>query len=71
MPDSTTPGTNGATEISFGLGQPIAGVVETLTARGVTFPDGILDDGPVKLAYFKDVDGSRMCLCEYEGGKQG
>lgn len=67
-PDSPTPGSRGGTQVTFGVGQPIAKVVETLTARGVGFPCGIVDDGPVKLAFFTDVDGNEMYLCEYLGG---
>ncbi len=68
-PESPTPGARGGTHVTFGVGQPIAKVVETLTARGVSFPCGIMDDGPVKLAYFTDVDGNEMYLCEYSGGE--
>lgn len=51
--------------MTFGLGQPIDAVVKTLESRGVQFPEGIVADGPVKLAMFRDPDGNVMYLCEY------
>ena len=64
-PESPKPGAAGATQVTFGVGQPIERVVETLAARGVGFPHGVVADGPVKLAFFRDVDGNEMYLCEY------
>jgi catechol 2,3-dioxygenase-like lactoylglutathione lyase family enzyme len=64
-PESPTPGTPGATRVTFGVGQAIERVVETLAACGVEFPHGIVGDGPVKLAFFRDLDGNEMYLCEY------
>lgn len=62
------PGTHGSIEIGFGLTRPIEEAVAELESRGVTFKavDGktIVDDGPVKLAFFTDPDGSALYLCE-------
>lgn len=65
-PNSPKPGTPGSIQISFGVNGRIEEVVEELTRRGVTFPGPIINDDPVKLAFFTDPDGNELYLCEYK-----
>jgi len=67
-PRSPKPGTPGSIQISFGVHGKIDDVVDELTRRGVSFRGPIIDDDPVKLAFFTDPDGNELCLCEYTGG---
>ncbi len=68
-PKSPKPGTPGSIQISFGVNGRIEEVVEELTRRGVTFPGPIINDDPVKLAFFSDPDGNELYLCEYNAGQ--
>ncbi len=66
--NSPAPGTPGCIQIGLEVDGPIERVVETLRDRGVQFRtvDGrvVLDDGPIKLAFFADPDGTELYLCE-------
>jgi catechol 2,3-dioxygenase-like lactoylglutathione lyase family enzyme len=67
-PRSPKPGTPGSIQLSFGVHGKIEDVVAELTQRGIEFPDGIINDDPVKLAFFTDPDGNELYLCEYNPG---
>ena len=58
------PGTPGATQIGLLVDEPIDDVVSQLKQRGVQFTGPVVDDGPVRLAYFADPDGNVYYLCE-------
>ena len=66
------PGTAGAIQIGLNVVQPIERVVESLQTNGVAFVQRhgrtIVDDGPVKLAFFHDPDGTELYLCEVVHG---
>jgi hypothetical protein len=66
------PGTAGSVQIGLNVTAPIEEVVETLRARGVVFDEhegsAVIDDGPVKLAFFHDQDGTELYLCEVQAG---
>lgn len=38
-----------------------------LKKRGVVFESDVVDDDPVKLAFFGDPDDNELYLCEYKG----
>ena len=42
----------------------IAEATATLTAEGVRFPSGVVDDGPIKRADFSDPDGTPLYLVQ-------
>ncbi|WP_175558696.1 VOC family protein [Arthrobacter sp. ok362] len=63
-PRSPVPGTPGAITVGFGVDEPIEKVVSTLESHGVLFHGSIIDDGPVKLAFFTDPDGNELYLAE-------
>jgi catechol 2,3-dioxygenase-like lactoylglutathione lyase family enzyme len=67
-PRSPKPGTPGSIQITLGVHGSIDDVVATLTHRGVSFDGPIIDDDPVRLAFFTDPDGNELHLCEYTGG---
>jgi catechol 2,3-dioxygenase-like lactoylglutathione lyase family enzyme len=58
------PGTHGSISIGLNVTRPIEQVVTTLKQRGVTFHGPVVDDDPVKLAFFGDPDGNDLYLCE-------
>ena len=64
-PDTPSPGTSGSIQIGLNVARPIEEVVEELKRRGVTFRGPIIDDDPVKIAYFGDPDGNDLYLCQY------
>ena len=66
-PHSPKPGSRGAIQVGFGLDQPLDQVVKTLQGKGVAFRGPIVDDPPVRLAFFGDLDGNDLYLCEYGG----
>jgi len=57
-------GTTGAVTVGLSVDEPIDRVVAVLLARGVTFRGPVVDDGPVKLAFFTDPDGNELYLAE-------
>lgn len=57
-------GKRGSISIGFQTDEPIAGVVDTLTKQGVTFPAGIIDDTQVLIAPFADPDGNELYFAE-------
>jgi len=65
---SPAPGSDGATQLGLNVGRPIDVVIAELAARGVSFvrngPGIVVDDGAVKLAFFRDPDGNLIYLCE-------
>jgi catechol 2,3-dioxygenase-like lactoylglutathione lyase family enzyme len=63
---SPKPGVNGSTIVGFGVNAPMEQVVAALGEKGVTFKGPITDDesGPVRFAYFSDLDGNDMYLAE-------
>ncbi len=63
-PGGIAPGTAGSISIGLDVNQPIAEVVEVLENRGVAFRGPVLDNGPVKLAFFGDPDGNALYLAE-------
>jgi catechol 2,3-dioxygenase-like lactoylglutathione lyase family enzyme len=62
--DSKTRGVEGGVQIGLSVNRPIAEVVSGLQSRGVAFDGGVQDDGPVKLAFFKDPDGNVLYLVD-------
>jgi len=58
------PGTAGAITVGLSVDEPIDRVVSVLQARGVVFDGPVIDDGPVKLAFFADPDGNALYLAE-------
>jgi len=69
-PDTTSPmkaGTSGSIQIGLTVSDPIDDVVATLVKRGVAFGGPVVDDGPVRLAFFKDLDGNVLYLVELAG----
>lgn len=63
--DSPEPGSMGCTQIGFAVNKPIENVMADLKSRGVEFTcDEATDDGYVKIAYFRDPDGTSLHLCE-------
>ncbi|MFG0283341.1 MAG: VOC family protein [Phycisphaerales bacterium JB039] len=58
------PGAAGAIQIGLNVTEPIAAVMKILQSRGVAFRGPVVDDGPVKLAFFADPDGNPLYLCE-------
>lgn len=67
-PRSPKPGTPGSIQVTLGVCGPIEEVVAELTQRGVIFSGPIINDDPVKLAFFTDPDGNEFYLCEYKAG---
>ena len=61
-PNAPKPGTAGSIAIGFAVNQPIEDVVAVLSNRGVVFQDGVVANGPVKLAFFGDPDGTALYL---------
>ena len=61
---SPKPGANGATQVGFGVSQPIDAVVAELKSRGVQFYGPIVEDQAVRLAFLADPDGNSLYLCE-------
>ncbi len=62
--DGANPGVSGGVQIGLSVNRPIQSVVDGLQARGVAFSGEVIDDGPVKLAFFKDPDGNVLYLVE-------
>jgi len=58
------PGTPGSIQIGLALSGSIDDAVAALEGRGVTFSGPIVDDGPVRLAFFHDPDGNELYLSE-------
>lgn len=55
--------------ISIGLEvDDIEASVAALQERGVTFPSGMVEDGPIRRADFRDPDGTRLYLVQTRGG---
>ncbi len=51
--------------LSIGLSvDKLEPAMEQLTKRGISFSPKISEDGPVRLAFFKDLDGTPLYLCE-------
>ncbi len=69
---AAAPGTAGCIQIGLGVTEPIEQVVQTLQSRGIVFAEHeggvVIDDGPVKLAFFRDPDGTELYLCEVMKG---
>lgn len=66
-PHTPLPGTNGSIQIGLNVARPIEEVVDELKRRGVKFRGSIIDDDPVKIAFFGDPDGNDLYLCQYSG----
>lgn len=62
--DSKTRGVDGGVQIGLNVTRPISEVVNALKEKGVAFDGDVVDDDPVKLAFFKDPDGNTLYLCE-------
>jgi len=63
---SPMPGTSGSISIGFDIDEPIADVVNRLSAHGVQFRGPIMNDeqAGIALAFFGDADGNDLYLCE-------
>ena len=64
QPGSPTPGSRGAIQVGLAVAKPLEEVVASLQARGVAFRGPVIDDGPVRFAYFDDPDGNDLYLIE-------
>jgi len=65
-PKASAPGTHGAISVGFYVTEPLDDVVASLKAKGVQFHGPIIEDSPVRLAFFGDPDGNDLYLCEYK-----
>jgi len=65
------PGTAGSIQLGLQVDRPLDGIVRDLTTRGVVFDGPIVDDEPVRLAFFRDPDGNSLYFTEYAGGGSG
>jgi predicted enzyme related to lactoylglutathione lyase len=66
--DSPPAGVNGGVQIGFNVTRQLEQVMRELESRGVSFPDGIYNDGGnIRLAFFSDPEGNRHYLCEQAG----
>ncbi|HYB02829.1 MAG TPA: VOC family protein, partial [Nitrososphaerales archaeon] len=64
------PGTKGA--ISIGLEvEDLDAEVARLRDRGVVFQGNVVEDGPVRLAFFADPDGNPVYLSQVKRGIWG
>jgi catechol 2,3-dioxygenase-like lactoylglutathione lyase family enzyme len=61
---SPVPGTRGAIQVGLAVAAPLEKAVGELQSKGVAFRTPIIDDGPVRLAYFSDPDGNDLYLIE-------
>lgn len=61
---SPTPGTHGSIQIGLAVSKPIDEVVADLKAKGVQFRGPVIDDDPVRIAYFGDPDDNDLYLVE-------
>jgi len=59
---SPEPGAQGALSIGLQVGD-LAGAIDDLAGKGVAFGQ-VVEDGPIKLAYFSDPDGNPLYLCQ-------
>lgn len=58
----------GAPGMSIGLSVPDIGeAMDSLGDDGISFPGGIVEDGPIKRADFEDPDGTRLYLVQQSG----
>lgn len=64
-PYSPKPGTQGSISVGFNVDGSLDNVVESLKANAVSFRGPVVDDGPIRLAFFADPDGNDLYLCEY------
>lgn len=56
------PGTKGALSVGLQVAD-IHGSIDELKGKGIAFGQ-VIEDGPVKLAYFGDPDGNPLYLCQ-------
>lgn len=61
------PGTPGSIRIGLLAAAPLEEAVSALASQGVAFDGPIVDDDPVRLAFFRDPDGNSLYLAEYGG----
>ena len=66
-PKAPRPGTKGSISIGLAPDRPLDQAVAELTQRGVTFSGPIVDDPPVRLAFFGDPDDNELYLVEFKG----
>jgi catechol 2,3-dioxygenase-like lactoylglutathione lyase family enzyme len=64
------PGTGGSISIGLEVDNLDATVTE-LKAKGVEFQGSVMDDGPVRLAFFGDPDGNSLYLTQVKRGPWG
>jgi len=57
------PGKSGSLSIGFTVDK-LETEMEQLKKKGVTFSPRLVDEGPVRLAFFSDPDGNPLYLCE-------
>lgn len=63
-------GLAGSTTIGLDVEDALEDVIDELASRGVEFVSGIIEDpfSPVRLAFFKDLDGNQLYLIEGGNG---
>jgi len=64
------PGTSGSISIGLEVDDLDSSVAE-LKAKGVLFYGKLMDDGPVRLAFFGDLDGNSLYLTQIKKGPWG
>jgi catechol 2,3-dioxygenase-like lactoylglutathione lyase family enzyme len=60
------PGTHGSIQIGFDVTGPIEKTIATLRERGVVFHGGIIENRPIRLAFFGDPDNNSLYLVQSE-----
>lgn len=63
-PKSPNAGMSGSISVGLLVNGSIDQEVSKLTAKGVAFRGPVVNDGPIKLAFFGDPDGNDLYLCE-------
>ena len=64
------PGTSGSISLGFEV-ENLDSTVTELKAKGVKFHGSLVDDGPVRLAFFGDPDGNSLYLTQVKRGPWG
>ena len=63
-PKGPAPGSRGAIQVGLRVTKPLDAVIAELQRKGVSFRGPVINDGPVRLAYFGDPDDNDLYLIE-------